>query len=148
MANLNKIILVGKLLADPETRLAMDGVSVTKFKMTVSNYPGSDQDISNIEVVAWRRLAEVCGQYLRKGKLVLVEGRLQIRSYEDQSGQRKWTTEVIANNMQMLDSKQAPAAMELSSDLSAVVRQRRTEVEVQKPEEEEVEELPEDDLPF
>jgi len=148
VANLNKIILVGKLLADPETRLAMDGVSVTKFKMTVSNYPGSDQDISNIEVVAWRRLAEVCGQYLRKGKLVLVEGRLQIRSYEDQSGQRKWTTEVIANNMQMLDSKQAPAAMELSSDLSAVVRQRRTEVEVQKPEEEEVEELPEDDLPF
>lgn len=148
MASLNKIILVGNLISDPETRLAMDGVSVTKFKMTVSNYPGSDQNISNIEVVAWRRMAEVCGQYLKKGKLVLVEGRLQIRSYEDQSGQRKWATEVIANNMQMLDSKQAPAAIELSSDRSAVVRQGRTEVEVQKPEEEEVEELPEDDLPF
>jgi len=146
VASLNKIILVGNLISDPETRLAMDGVSVTKFKMTVSNYPGSDQNISNIEVVAWRRLAEVCGQYLKKGKLVLVEGRLQIRSYEDQSGQRKWATEVIANNMQMLDSKQAPAAIGLSSDRSAVARS--AEVEGQKPEEEEVEELPEDDLPF
>ena len=139
MAGLNKIILVGTLLSDPETRQALDGVSVTKFKMTVSNYPGTDQNISNIEVVAWRRLAEICGQYLKKGKLALIEGRIQNRSYEDQDGQRKWVTEVVASNMQMLDGKPQtaktaqPAEPASSNDISGF---------------EEVEELPEDDLPF
>lgn len=138
MAGLNKIILVGTLLSDPETRQAMDGVSVTKFRMTVSNYPGTDQNISNIEVVAWRRLAEICGQYLKKGKLALVEGRIQNRSYEDQDGQRKWVTEVVASNMQMLDGKQAVSKNEALS----------SEAPVNIGAEEEVEELPEDDLPF
>jgi len=138
VAGLNKIILVGTLLSDPETRQAMDGVSVTKFKMTVSNYPGTDQNISNIEVVAWRRLAEICGQYLKKGKLALIEGRIQNRSFEDQDGQRKWVTEVVASNMQMLDGKQPALKKE---DLSS-------EVPINIGTEEEVEELPEDDLPF
>ena len=138
MAGLNKIILVGTLLSDPETRQAMDGVSVTKFKMTVSNYPGTDQNISNIEVVAWRRLAEICGQYLKKGKLALIEGRIQNRSFEDQDGQRKWVTEVVASNMQMLDGKQSASKKE---DLSS-------EAPIHIGAEEEVEELPEDDLPF
>jgi len=136
VASLNKIIIVGTLTSDPETRLAMDGVSVTKFKMTVSSFPGTDQSVNFIEIIAWRKLAEVCGQYLKKGKLVLVEGQLHIRSYEDQGGQRKWATEVVANNMQMLDSK-APtviaAAENKAEDHSGF---------------EEVEELPEDDLPF
>jgi len=138
VAGLNKIILVGTLLSDPETRQAMDGVSVTKFKMTVSNYPGTDQNISNIEVVAWRRLAEICGQYLKKGKLALIEGRIQNRSFEDQDGQRKWVTEVVASNMQMLDGKQSASKKE---DLSS-------EAPIHIGAEEEVEELPEDDLPF
>jgi single-strand DNA-binding protein len=138
VAGLNKIILVGTLLSDPEIRQAMDGVSVTKFRMTVSNYPGTDQNISNIEVVAWRRLAEICGQYLKKGKLTLIEGRIQNRSFEDQDGQRKWVTEVIASNMQMLDGKQSALKKE---DLSS-------EAPVHIGAEEEVEELPEDDLPF
>ena len=144
MASLNKIILVGNLLTDPETRLALDGVSVTKFKMTVSNYPGSDQNISNIEVVAWRRLAEICGQYLRKGKLILLEGRLQVRSYEDQSGQRKWVTEVVANNMQMLDGK--PSAAKSVPAQAEVSAENSTGGDISGFEE--VEELPEDDLPF
>jgi len=143
VASLNKIIIVGNLTSDPETRLAMDGVSVAKFKMTVSSYPGTDQSINFIEVIAWRRLAEVCGQYLKKGKLVLVEGRLQIRAYEDQSGQRKWATEVVASNMQMLDGR--PTAASQTQD-GAIANS------VPKVEEvsgfEEVEELPEDDLPF
>ena len=136
MASLNKIIIVGTLTSDPETRLAMDGVSVTKFKMTVTSYPGADQSVNFIEVIAWRKLAEVCGQYLKKGKLVLVEGSLHIRSYEDQGGQRKWATEVVAGNMQMLDGKAPPAAAateKKAEDVSGF---------------EEVEELPEDDLPF
>ena len=142
MASLNKIIIVGTLTSDPETRLAMDGVSVTKFKMTVSNYPGTDQSVNFIEVIAWRKLAEVCGQYLKKGKLVLVEGKLQIRSYEDQGGQRKWATEVVASNMQMLDGK-APAIR--PEGAAAAPAENKAEDASGF---EEVEELPEDDLPF
>ncbi|HTY13620.1 MAG TPA: single-stranded DNA-binding protein [Candidatus Omnitrophota bacterium] len=140
MASLNRIVLVGKLLADPETRISVDGVSITKFKMTVSNYPGVDQSVNWIEVIAWRRLAEVCGQYLKKGKLALVEGRLQIRSFEDQGGARKWVNEIVASNMQMLDGR-APAPGEAPAFAAPSDEKDVSGFE-------EVEELPEDDLPF
>ena len=142
MASLNKIIIVGTLISDPETRLAMDGVSVAKFKMTMSSYPGTDQSVNFIEVIAWRKLAEVCGQYLKKGKLVLVEGQLHIRSYEDQDGQRKWATEVVANNMQMLDGRGPAIRQE-----EAVAENKEKDADHMTGFEE-VEELPEDDLPF
>jgi len=132
LANLNRILIVGRLIADPEARVSVEGVPVTKFKLAVTNFgrPATGQ----IEVIAWRRLAEICGQYLKKDRLVLAEGRLQVRSYEDQGGQRKWVTEVAANNVQMLEGSgpaqaQAPGEAELG-------------------EAEEVEELPEGDLPF
>ena len=138
MANLNKILIVGTLLDDPETRISVDGKSITKFKMTVSNYPGTDPNVSFIEVVAWQRLAEVCAQYLKKGKLVLVEGRLQIRTIDEQNGQRRWVTEVAASNMQMLDGKAAPKAVSAAPAAETKTAQGF----------EDVEELPEDDLPF
>lgn len=104
MANLNRIILVGRLTADPETRSTMDGLPMAKFRLAVGRPQGGTDFI---DVIAWRKVAEVCGQYLNKGKLVLAEGRIQIRSYEDQSGQRRWATEVVASNVQMLDKKPA-----------------------------------------
>ena len=105
MANLNRIILVGRLTADPEGRSTMDGIPMTKFRLAVARqFGGTDF----IDVIAWRRAAEVASQYLKKGKLVLVEGRIQIRSFEDQAGQRRWATEVVAGNVAMLDK--APAA--------------------------------------
>ena len=102
MANLNRIILVGRLTADPETRSTMDGLPMAKFRLAVGRPQGGTDFM---DVIAWRRLAEVCGQYLNKGKLVLVEGRIQVRSFEDQSGQRRWATEIVARNIQMLDKK-------------------------------------------
>ncbi|MFA5113288.1 MAG: single-stranded DNA-binding protein [Candidatus Margulisiibacteriota bacterium] len=105
MANQNKIILVGRLTADPEGRSTAEGLPVTKFRLAVDR-PTSGQGETGadfIDIVAWRRLAEVCGQYLKKGQLVLVDGRIQNRSFEDQSGQRKWVTEVIASTMTMLE---------------------------------------------
>ena len=134
MASLNKIVIVGNVLADPETRVSVDGLAITKFKMTLSSYPGTET--TSIDVVAWRRLAEICGQYLKKGKLILVEGRLQIRSYEEQGGQRKWVNEVVASNMQMLDGKPQPAENKEPPPVEAVSGF------------DELEELPEDDLPF
>ena len=100
LANLNRIILVGRLTADPEGRTTLDGLPMTKFKLAVGRQQGGTDFI---DVVAWRRLAEICSEYLKKGKLVLVEGRIQVRTFEDQAGQRRWTTEVVARNMQMLD---------------------------------------------
>lgn len=100
MANLNRIILVGRLTADPLSRATSEGLPMTKFRLAV-NRPQGGADF--IDIIAWQKLAEVCGEYLKKGQLVLVEGRIQIRSFEDQSGQRRWVTEVVARNMQMLE---------------------------------------------
>ncbi len=109
MANLNRIILVGRLTADPEGRTTTEGTAVTKFRLAVDRpVAGVKREDSTdlIDVVTWQRLAEVCAQYLKKGRLVLVEGRIQNRSFEDQSGQRRWVTEVIARNMTMLEKSE------------------------------------------
>ena len=108
--------MIGRLTADPEARFTVDGTPMTKFTLAVSRFQkeGVSQGTDFIDIVTWRKLAEVSGQYLKKGTLALVEGRIQIRTYEDKAGVRKWTTEVIARNMQMLESpskeKVVPAA--------------------------------------
>jgi single-strand DNA-binding protein len=79
----------------------MDGIPMAKFRLAVGRQQQSGTDF--IDVIAWRRLAEVSSDFLKKGRLLLVEGRVQIRSFEDQTGQRRWATEVVARNMQMLD---------------------------------------------
>jgi len=107
---------VGRLVADPESRATVEGQAVSKFKLAVTR-PGIGQGEANtdfIDIVAWGKLAEVCTQYLKKGKLTLVDGRIQNRSFEDQSGQRRWVTEVIARSMTMLDraaTEKVPAEM-------------------------------------
>ena len=105
MANLNRIVLVGRLTADPEARSTVEGLPLAKFRLAVArpNFGKSEAGTDLIDIVAWRRLAEVCGQYLKKGQLVLVDGRIQNRSFEDQSGQRRWVTEVVARTMTMLE---------------------------------------------
>ena len=98
---LNKVFLVGRLVRDPEMRMTMSGVPVTQFTMAVDRI-GRDQPTDFIRVVAWRKLGEICNQYLNKGKLVHVEGRLQF-SYYTKDGQERSIAEVIADTMQMLD---------------------------------------------
>lgn len=108
MANLNRIILVGRLAADPETRMTVEGLPMAKFRLAVNRpMAGGENGVDFIDIVAWRRLAEICGQYLKKGRLALVEGRIQNRSFEDQTGQRRWVTEVVAKNMTMLDDQRS-----------------------------------------
>jgi len=103
LANLNRIILIGHLTADPETRETVEGLPVTKFRLAVNRPISGGNATDFIDIVAWRKLAEICGQYLKKGKMALVEGRIQNRSYENQSGQKVWVTEVVASAMTMLD---------------------------------------------
>ncbi len=110
MAGLNKVMIIGNLGADPEMRYTADGAAVTNFRIAASrNYTGADgerkEETEWFRIVAFRKLAELCNQYLQKGRRVYVEGRLQTRSWEGQDGQKRYTTEVIAQDVQFLDSK-------------------------------------------
>lgn len=119
MANLNRIILVGRLTADPETRNTMDGLPMAKFRLAVNR---AQNGTDFIDVIAWRRLAEVCADLLKKGSLILLEGRIQNRSFEDQSGQRRWVTEVVARSMQMLEKTRSQnSAVETAPQTEEVV---------------------------
>ncbi len=107
---LNKVILIGRLTRDPELRYTANNVSVTTFTLAVNrrftNQQG-EQEADFIPIVTWRTLAETCHRYLNKGRLVAVSGRLQVRSYEDSSGQRRYVTEVVADEVQFLDRGRA-----------------------------------------
>ncbi len=106
---LNKVMLIGRLGSDPEIRYTQDGTPVANFSLaTDSPIKRGDQWESETEwhrIVAWRRLAEICSEYLNKGRLVYVEGRLRTRSWEDRDGNKRWTTEIIARDIQILDSR-------------------------------------------
>jgi single-strand DNA-binding protein len=111
VANLNRIILVGRLTSDPDSRSTMDGLPMAKFRISVTRpFTSSQGEADFIDIVAWRKLAEYAGDNLAKGQLVLVEGRIQNRSFEDQTGQRRWVTEVVAKELKALEKAGANAA--------------------------------------
>jgi single-strand DNA-binding protein len=105
---LNRIVLIGRLTRDPELRYVPSGHPVASFTLAVdrpfANQQG-DRDTDFIDIVAWRKLAEQVSQHLSKGRLVAVEGRLQIRSYETQDGQKRRVAEVVADGVRFLDRK-------------------------------------------
>ena len=108
---MNKVILVGRLAQDPEVRYTATGKAVATFSLAVSRRVGQGQESTDfIPIVSWEKLAEICGNNLTKGRRILVEGRLQIRSYEAQDGQKRRVAEVIAQNIEFLDSNRAPGA--------------------------------------
>ena len=106
----NKAILIGNLGSDPEVKYTPSGVPVANVSLA-TNESWTDRSGERQErtewhrLVFWRKLAEIVGQYLRKGSKVYVEGRIETRSWEDQSGQKRYTTEIVVNDMQMLDSR-------------------------------------------
>jgi single-strand DNA-binding protein len=107
---MNKVILVGRLTQDPEVRYTQSGKAVASFTIAVNRFSGQGQKEADfIPVVAWEKLAETCGNNLTKGQRVLIEGRLQIRSYEANDGQKRRVAEVIAQNMEFLERKQVAA---------------------------------------
>ncbi|MBO8160604.1 MAG: single-stranded DNA-binding protein [Thermosipho sp. (in: Bacteria)] len=103
---LNKVILIGRLTYDPELRYTSSGVAVGSFSIAVdrpyTNQNG-EREADFIRIVVWRKLAEVCANNLGKGRLVAVEGRLQIRNYETDSGDKRKVAEVVAENIRFLD---------------------------------------------
>lgn len=132
MSSLNKVMLIGRLGQDPEVRYTQSNTAVATLNIATSERykDGNGEYQEKTEwhrVVAWGRLAEICQQYLHKGSLVYIEGPLQTRQWEDNQGQKKYTTEVKALQMTMLDSKGsgggnqgggAPAAQSSNKDQS------------------------------
>ncbi len=114
--SLNKVLLIGNLGKDPELSYTASGVAVAKFSVATGER-WKDQD-GNVQertewhnIVAWRKLAEICGQYLKKGSKVYLEGRLQTRSWDDKNtGQKRYATEIVADDLIMLDSRGSMAA--------------------------------------
>lgn len=104
---LNRVILIGRLTKDPELRYTPAGVAVTQFTLAVDRqFSGSkeEREADFIPIVTWRQLAETCANYLRKGRLAAVEGRIQVRNYENNEGRRVYVTEIIADNVRFLES--------------------------------------------
>jgi single-strand DNA-binding protein len=118
---MNKVMLIGRLGKDPDVKYTPDGTMVTTFRLATDEQwkDKNGEKVQRTEwhqIVTYRKLAEICGNYLVKGKLVFIEGKIQTRSWEDKEGVKKYTTEIIASNMQMLDSKGQSKTSESSSD--------------------------------
>ena len=109
---MNKVILAGRLARDPEVRYTQSGKAVASFSLAVNRRVGRGQDpqADFIPIVAWEKTAEVVGQYLAKGSQVLVEGRMQIRSYEAQDGSKRYVTEVIIQDIEFMGNKPQAAS--------------------------------------
>jgi single-strand DNA-binding protein len=111
MANLNRVLLIGNLTRDPELRYTPKGTAVTDFGLAVSRiYSGEDgekkEETTFVDVTLWARLAEIAGQYLKKGRPVFIEGRLQLDTWDDkQTGQKRSRLRVVGENLQLLGSR-------------------------------------------
>ncbi len=142
MASVNKAILVGNLGSDPEIRYTPSGTAVANFSIATheqwTNKDGEKGERTEWHrIVAWARLGEICGEYLHKGSQVYIEGRIQTRSWEDRDGNKRYTTEIVAQTMQMLGS---PSGAPSKAG-------KATSSEERHPVEEPIS-IPEDEIPF
>ncbi|MFA4916022.1 MAG: single-stranded DNA-binding protein [Syntrophales bacterium] len=136
----NKVILIGRLGADPDTRYTPDGAMVTNFRLATdeqwkSKTGEKGQRTEWHRVVTFGKLAEICSNYLAKGRLVFVEGRIQTRAWEDKDNIKHFTTEIIATNMQMLEPKGQTKVPDTAAEDSFLSPSG-------------LDPLPEDDVPF
>jgi single-strand DNA-binding protein len=146
--DLNRAMIIGRLTRDPEIRTTPNGQDVANFSVATnfawSNQSGEKQQtVEYHNVVAWRKLAGICGQYLKKGSRVFIEGRLQTRNWEAKDGSKRSTTEIVAENMLMLDSKGSSGP---KTDFSNKSEEKTKPAPENKKEEEE--EISIEDIPF
>lgn len=101
----NNCMFIGRLGRDPESRFTQSGKTVVNFSIACSEKRGGEEYTEWVNIVAWDKLGEICAQYLQKGSLVYISGRMQTRKWQDQSGTDRYTTEIVAREMKMLDSR-------------------------------------------
>jgi len=130
---MNKVILIGRLTKDVELRYTQSGLAVGSFTLAVDRSFSKEKETDFIPVVVWRKQAENCAKYIGKGSLVAIDGRMQVRSYDSKEGQRRWITEVIADNVKFLSWRDDNNESNINNNTSVI----GTEVE-----------FTEDDLPF
>jgi single-strand DNA-binding protein len=104
---LNRTILIGRLTRDPELRYTSSGVAVAQFTLAVDRpfETNGQREADFVPIVVWRQLAETCANYLRKGRLCAVEGRIQVRTYDNNEGRKVYMTEVVSDNVRFLESQ-------------------------------------------
>ena len=103
---MNRVLLTGRLTRDPEMRALASGKHVTAFSVATNEYVGKGREKAEYHaVITWERLADICAQYLGRGSMVAIEGRLQTRQWEDDRNVRHWKTEVVASNVEMLSGR-------------------------------------------
>lgn len=151
--SLNKVILIGTLGKDPEVRTTPSGTKVANFSMaTNEKYTDkSGQKVNNTEwhkIVLWKGLAEITERYLKKGSSVCIEGKLKTRSWSDQQGQKKYTTEIIADGLQMLGSANSDQRKDHSSNQGHSGVDTGGDQSYQPNQAGSMPPAPEDDLPF
>lgn len=129
----NKVILVGRLTRDPEVKYTQTGMVIASFTIAVDRFSNGKKEADFIPIVSFGKTAEACGNNISKGSKVLVDGRIQVRNYQDKNGQKKYVTEVIGNQVEFLDSR---ASMRTGEHL-------RDEDVLNEPEI-----FPDDDVPF
>ena len=133
--NLNKVILGGRLTADPELKQTPQGVSVTSFSVAV-NRRGKEQQADFINCVAWRQTAEIICKFFKKGSSICIVGNIQVRTWNDNNGNKRYATEVIADEVYFVDSKDEQSSPGAPSFMTAPSTPQFEEIS------------PEDDLPF
>lgn len=153
--NLNRVIIVGNLTADPEMRSTPSGQHVCNIRVATNRVwndsAGTRQQKAEFHsVVLWRRLAEITAQYLKKGSLVLIEGRLETRSWEDPSGNKRYRTEIIAEGMQLGPRGLSQAAPQGQQEQTPAAAEQQPQAQTQEeiPIIEEDEEIDVKDIPF
>jgi single-strand DNA-binding protein len=151
--NLNKAMIIGNLTRDPEIKTTPNGMTVASFAIA-TNFIWTDQSGQRQEkveyhnIVAWRRLAEICGQYLHKGSKIYIEGRLQTRDWTGQDGVKRYRTEIIAENMIMLDRMGAGNSSSMSQQVPPMPNEQSADYGEQTNNEYNEEEIKVENIPF
>lgn len=120
---LNRIVLIGRLTRDPELRYTPNGVAIATFTLAVDRPRPNQQgqrETDFIDIVTWRQLAELCANYLSKGKLAAVDGRLEIRVYDAQDGQKRRAARVVADNVRFLSPKDSAGSHDVEANLGNI----------------------------
>jgi single-strand DNA-binding protein len=117
--DINKVILIGRLTKDPELKYTPDGVPVVTLRIAVNRPPNRDgvREADFFNIVVWRKLAEICSEYLKKGRLIALDGRLRMRNWTTNEGQQRSTVEVVAQNIQFLERMGKPQEESTGEDL-------------------------------
>jgi len=153
---MNKVILIGRLTRDPELRYTSSNIPVATFSVAVNRTftnQNGEREADFINIVVWRKQAENCKNYLNQGSQVAIDGRIQTRTYDDQNGQKRYVTEVVADNIQFLDTKAQREQRESNNDINPYNIDNKTSETNDIPEDpfkdfgEEIK-IEDDDLPF